>query len=76
MKAVERPRVDPPVPTSGQIRLAFGAAPSTRRHAPEMNAAAGESRKTIAAATSLSVPSRRSGTRSFMPRSCLAISGG
>ena len=52
----------PPVPTSGQIRLAFGAAPSTRRQAPEMNAAAGESRKTIAAATSLSVPSRRSGT--------------
>jgi hypothetical protein len=41
--------VDPPVPTSGQMRLAFGAAPSTRRHAPETNAAAGVRRKTIAA---------------------------
>ena len=62
MKAVERLRSMPPVPTSGQIRLAFGAAPSTRRQAPEMKAAAGESRKTIAAETSLSVPRRCSGT--------------
>ena len=51
-----------PLPTIGQTRLAFGAAPSTRRQAPETNAAAGESRNTIAADTSLSVPNRFSGT--------------
>ena len=46
------------------------------RYPPEMNAAAGVSRKTIAAATSLSVPSRCSGTSVGMVRIVWAISGG
>ena len=42
-------------------RLALGAAPSTRRVAPETKAAAGDSRNTMAAETSASVPRRCSG---------------
>ncbi len=37
------------------------SAPSTREQEPEMNAAAGESKKTIVAETSDSVPIRRAG---------------
>src|SRR5262249_21800798 len=47
-----------------------GTAPSTRRHVPDMKAAASESRKTIAAETSDSVPKRLSGTERL---SCLIL---
>ena len=47
-----------------------------RRQAPEMKAAAGDSRKTIAAETSLSVPRRRNGTSALMPRIVAVIDGG
>jgi hypothetical protein len=49
-------------PGIGQCRRALGAAPSMRRQAPDTNAAASESRNTIAAETSASVPSRDAGT--------------
>src|SRR6266478_8155799 len=45
-----------------QISRAFGAPPSIRMQDPVMNAAAGDSRNTIEAAVSDSVPNRCSGT--------------
>src|SRR5262249_40316995 len=60
----------------GQCLLKHGAAPSTLSVAPEMNAAAGDNRKTIAAAISASVARRPSGTLSFKPRRKPRISGG
>ena len=47
-----------------------------RMHEPEMNAAAGESRNTIAAEISDSVPSRPSGTFCGSARMCSRRSGG
>src|SRR5262249_4831091 len=61
---------------SGDVSFAFGAAPSTRSTAPEMNAAAGESRKQIAADTSDSVPSRCDGTASRSSRRKRCIQSG
>src|SRR5438045_8867834 len=47
-----------------------------RMHEPEMNAAAGESRNTIAAEISDSVPRRPSGTLFGSDRMCSRICGG
>ena len=57
-------------------RLALGAAPSTRSVSPEMKAAAGDSRKTIAAETSASVPKRCSGVWRRSERSMGLTLGG
>ena len=65
-----------PVPTRGHIRRALGPAPSTRRQAPEMNAAAGDSRNSTAAETSLSVPSLRRGIVFAAARMIGRCSGG
>ena len=72
MKSVERLRRAPLAPArrDPSSRLSFGTAPSMRMHEPEMNAAAGDSRNTIAAEISDSVPSRPSGTLSGSERMC------
>jgi hypothetical protein len=53
-----------------------GRAPSTRNTLPLMKAAAGQSRNTMAAEVSASVPKRPSGTVSRISRSIGPASGG
>ena len=61
---------------NGQVGRAFGTPPSTRMTEPVMKLAAGDSRKTIAAATSASMPKRCSGTLRVNFRACSMNSGG